>query len=227
MGVNPNINGQLGWEDGEAYYILAWDHGRGQPSISESIELHYTNYGSEGVVTRTVDFAVGYAREGDERTITSKDGYLSIVVPKRVTDKLHDLYFAIATSYADEIDPPQGFAYPQIDGPDGKEDLQSYYITALSPSRGEELKSLDEPITLEINSNFALEKLFHLSYYLDYDGTRQNHWIEVSNTDNVRNLGVYGIFVPEDSASKGQLKDAPKKRAVTANGSKKEGVKQS
>ena len=222
MGNGPFTNGQLGWENGNAHYIVAWNHGQAQPSISESIALNYTNYGSEGNVTRTIDFVVEYARMGDERTITSKDGYLSIVIPKRVTDELNDLYFAIATSYDQDMDPPDGFAFPQIDGKDGKEDLQPYYITALSPTLGEELKSLDEPIALETNKSFMPEKLFYLTYYPDFNGERQSHWVEVTDTRNIRNLGVFGIFVPETQVTQPQIGSAPEKSAATANGSKKE-----
>lgn len=180
--ATPSINGQLGWENDAPYYIVAWDHTKGQPSISQSVELEY-HYGTE-----TVDFAVEYIPSNSKKKITSYDGLLSITAErsgKYFNSQSEDLYLAIASGYADAaVDAPEGFT---VRG-------RPYYITALNTAEKSEVYQTKRSLRFELIGDAALDQLYHLATYTDYKGQERQFWTPVDERDEVQQLGVYAIM---------------------------------
>lgn len=188
---SPSINGQLGWDNGLAHYILAWDHRKGQPRISQKVTLEY-QYSVDDVTERNIDFVVDYIPAGEKKTVASLDDAIHITVPRSLTADYSSLYVAIASGYlAEEPVLPDGM---RLRG-------SPYYITALSPEEGKELKELPRPVRIELNGQAKLDKLYFLSSYIDYRDEEVPKWVEVTELNSIRKLGLYAIFTDENAPS--------------------------
>lgn len=179
--ATPSINGQLGWENGTPHYILAWDHRKGQPRISQRIELEYS-YGKE-----FIDFTVEYVPGNAEKTVRSYDDMLAVTVERASwgTHDADDLYIAIASGYANEtVSPPHNLT---VRG-------RPYYITALNPATKSEIIDLPRSLRFDLNGEASLDKLYHLATYTDYKGQERQFWTLVDEPSEVQHLGVYAIM---------------------------------
>lgn len=189
---SPSINGQLGWDNGLAHYILAWDHRKGQPRISQKVKLEY-QYSVDDITERSIDFVVEYIPVGMQKTVASLDDAIHITVPRSLTTDYSSLYVAIASGYlAEEPVLPDGMR--MVGNP--------YYITALSPEQGKELKELPRPVRIELNGQAKIDRLYFLSSYIDYRDEEVPKWVEVTELGNIRKLGLYAVLTDENGPAR-------------------------
>lgn len=177
---SPSINGQLGWDAGFPGYILAWDHRKGQPRISQRIKLEYS-YGDE-----FIDFTVEYVPANKTKSITSYDGCLTITAERTWNSyDSDDLYIAIANGYADDtVEAPKHLT---VRG-------RPYYITALDPSIEQEISDINRSLRFELTGEASLDKLYYLATYTDYKGQKRQFWTPVDELNEIQHLGIFAIM---------------------------------